>query len=146
MGFFPRKVVRIRMNSRNSLYNAPAKKVSNKFCIPLGAVKLVVFQVALSSLPPPHSPYVVVLCVRMSCYLFPFHLPLRLALPTEVIGLALLIFNPMRACTDGQSLSARCGMKTPGSWGESQTAHETTTATKLRLWNVPNQPPGAPRR
>ena len=26
---FPRKVVRIRMNSRNSLYNAPAKKVSN---------------------------------------------------------------------------------------------------------------------
>ena len=26
---FPRKVVRIRMNSRNALYNAPAKKVSN---------------------------------------------------------------------------------------------------------------------
>ena len=26
---FPRKVIRIRMNSRNSLYNAPAKKVSN---------------------------------------------------------------------------------------------------------------------
>ena len=28
-GFFPRKVVRIRMHSRNSLYNAPAKKASN---------------------------------------------------------------------------------------------------------------------
>ena len=26
---FPRRVVRIRMTSRNSLYNAPAKKVSN---------------------------------------------------------------------------------------------------------------------
>ena len=33
---FPRKVVRIRMNSRNSLYNAPAKKVSKYFGFFLG--------------------------------------------------------------------------------------------------------------